>query len=242
MTPEAALATLTAAREQVQAAHAKRSNVHLLRWGRRAYQPVLEAMRAYTDTRDEHSPDQFWCVEHEPVYTLGQAGKWEHVLAPGEIEVLRVERGGQVTYHGPGQLVLYPMLDLRRLKLGIRVLVEALEQASIDTLASFAITAARKQGAPGIYVAGRKIMALGLRVRRGASFHGMALNVGMDLEPFQRINPCGFQGLEVTDMAAEGGPANLDVVASALVPRLADLLGLNLLDASEPRSDSDFGT
>lgn len=169
--------------------------------GRRGYEPVWHAMQQFTDTRGADTPDELWLVEHEPVFTLGQAGKPDHVLAAGDIPVLRVERGGQVTYHGPGQLVAYPLLDLRRLGLGVRDLVCRIEQATIDTLAHWRIAGERKPGAPGIYVAGAKVMALGLRVRRGCTFHGLAFNVAMDLAPWHRINPCGFQGLEVTQLA-----------------------------------------
>lgn len=193
--------------------------------GRRSYQPVWQAMSAYTDTRGPEDPDQLWLVEHDPVFTQGQAGKAEHVLAAGDIPVVQVDRGGQVTYHGPGQLVAYPLLDLRRLKIGVRDLVQALEQAVIDTLAGWNIPAARREGAPGVYVDGRKIMALGLRVRRGCSFHGLAFNVAMDLAPYARINPCGFAGLQITQVSELGGPAQLGAVAEALVPRLAECLG-----------------
>jgi lipoyl(octanoyl) transferase len=193
--------------------------------GRRPYIPIWEAMSAYTDTRDGDSPDRLWLVEHDPVFTQGQAGKAEHVLGAGDIPVVQVDRGGQVTYHGPGQLVVYPLLDLRRLKLGVRDLVDALEGAVIDTLADWAITGERRPGAPGVYVAGRKIMALGLRVRRGCSFHGLAFNVAMDLSPYARINPCGFAGLQLTQTSELGGPASIDEVADALVPRLAKRLG-----------------
>lgn len=194
--------------------------------GRRPYEPVWRAMQAYTDGRDEDSPDQIWQVEHDPVFTLGQAGRWEHVLAPGQIPVVAVDRGGQVTYHGPGQLVVYPLLDLRRLGLGVRGLVDCVEQAVIDTLATWDISAARRPGAPGVYVGQAKVMALGLRVRRGCTFHGLAFNVNMDLEPFARINPCGFQGLAVTQVLDLGGPSSPAAVAAVLMPRLCRLLGL----------------
>jgi lipoyl(octanoyl) transferase len=198
----------------------------LVNLGRRAYEPVWRAMQAYTDARDDGSADQLWRVEHDPVFTLGQAGRWEHVLCPADIPVVPVDRGGQVTYHGPGQLVIYPLLDLRRLGLGVRELVERIEQSVIDTLALWDIPAARRPGAPGVYVGGAKIMALGLRVRRGRTFHGLAFNVNMDLEPFARINPCGFQGLAVTQVVDLGGPASLDTVAAALMPRLCQALDL----------------
>ncbi len=193
--------------------------------GRRPYIPIWEAMSAYTDTRDGDSPDRLWLVQHDPVFTQGQAGKAEHVLGAGDIPVVQVDRGGQVTYHGPGQLVVYPLLDLRRLKIGVRDLVDALEGAVIDTLADWAITGERRPGAPGVYVGGRKIMALGLRVRRGCSFHGLAFNVAMDLSPYVRINPCGFAGLQMTQTSELGGPASIDAVADALVPKLAKRLG-----------------
>lgn len=170
-------------------------------------------MQALTDARDSNTPDQIWLLDHDPVFTLGQAGKPEHVLAPGEIPVIPVDRGGQVTYHGPGQLVAYPLLDLRRLGLGVRELVTRLEQVGIDLLAQFDISAARREGAPGLYVAGRKILAIGIRVRRGCTFHGIALNADLDLEPFGRINPCGYRGLEVTQIA--------DFCASPALPDLA---------------------
>jgi lipoyl(octanoyl) transferase len=200
--------------------------LHVRDLGRRAYEPVWRAMQAFTDARDADTPDELWLVEHDPVFTLGQAGKWEHVLGPGDIPVVPVDRGGQVTYHGPGQLVAYPLLDLRRLGIGVRELVCRIEQAVIDTLARWGIAARRREGAPGIYVGDAKIMALGLRVRRGCSFHGLAFNVAMDLAPFSRINPCGFRGLAVTQVLDCGGPGAPAEVANALVPALAGQFGL----------------
>ncbi|WP_290890168.1 lipoyl(octanoyl) transferase LipB [Arenimonas sp.] len=194
--------------------------------GRQPYEPVWRAMQRFTDARGPDTPDELWLVEHDPVFTLGQAGKPEHVLAPGDIPVLQVDRGGQVTYHGPGQLVAYPLVDLRRLGLGVRELVCRIEQAVIDVLAGHGIAAARKDGAPGIYVDGAKVMALGLRVRRGCSFHGLAFNVAMDLEPFRRINPCGYQGLEVTSVLDLGGPGDPAALAPELVQALSRTLGL----------------
>lgn len=167
------------------------------------YQPTLEAMRALTAERDADTPDEIWLLEHPPVFTQGQAGKPEHVLASGDIPVIQVERGGQVTYHGPGQLVGYLMLDLRRLGLGVRELVTAMEQSLVELLASYGVTAAPKAEAPGVYVADAKIASLGLRVRRGCSFHGLALNVDMDMEPFSRINPCGYNGLKMTQLSEQ---------------------------------------
>jgi lipoyl(octanoyl) transferase len=202
--------------------------------GRRAYEPVWRAMQAFTDARAEDTRDELWIVEHDPVFTLGQAGKPEHVLAPGDIPVLHVDRGGQVTYHGPGQIVAYPLVDLRRLKLGVRELVCRIEQAVIDVLADWNIAGERRAGAPGIYVAGAKVAALGLRVRRGCSFHGLAFNVAMDLEPFRRINPCGFQGLQVTSVLDLGGPSEPSALVPALVAALSAQLGLTPMWQPDP--------
>jgi lipoyl(octanoyl) transferase len=177
------------------------------------YQPTLDAMRAFTAGRHDDTPDEIWLVEHPPVFTQGLAGKAEHVLTPGEIPVIATERGGQVTYHGPGQVVAYTLVDLRRLRLGVRDLVCRLEAAGIETCAAHGVAVVRKPGAPGLYVAGPdgtagpKIASLGLKVSRGCAYHGIALNVAMDLAPFERINPCGYAGLQVTDLArASGGP------------------------------------
>ena len=194
--------------------------------GRQPYVPVWRAMQAFTDTRGDATPDELWVLEHDPVFTLGQAGKPEHVLAAGEIPLIVVDRGGQVTYHGPGQIVAYPLVDLRRLGLGVREFVCRIEQAMIDVLADWNIQGLRRAGAPGIYVGDAKIGALGLRVRRGCSFHGLAFNVAMDLEPFRRINPCGFAGLEVTAMLDLGGPSDSTAVASRLIEALSAQLGL----------------
>ncbi len=201
------------------------------------YEPVWRAMQRFTDTRDETTPDELWLTEHPPIYTLGQAGKLEHVLEPGDIPVLGVDRGGQVTYHGPGQLMAYPLIDLRRRSLGVRAMVDVIETATLNVLRSFCVDAQLKAGAPGVYVRGEKIMALGLRIRRGCSFHGLALNVCMDLAPFSRINPCGYIGLRHTTMAHEGGPADLDVVGNALITELSKALGFShsiLLSAELP--------
>jgi lipoyl(octanoyl) transferase len=198
------------------------------------YEPVWRAMQAFTDARDAATPDELWIVEHERVFTLGQAGKWEHVLLPGDIPVVPVDRGGQVTYHGPGQIVAYPLIDLRRLGIGIRELVQRIEQSIIDTLATWNIEALRKPGAPGVYVAGAKIGALGLRVRRGCTFHGLAFNVNMDLEPFHRINPCGFANLAVTQVMDLGGPSALADVEAELIAHLAGQLGLQAQFAAPP--------
>lgn len=181
-----------------KAPSSKRLVIHDL--GLREYQDVWHAMSEFTSQRDPDTPDELWLVEHPPVFTQGQAGKAEHLLLPGEIPVIQSDRGGQVTYHGPGQLVAYPLLNLRRLNFGVRDLVSALEQVLVAVLASYNIEAYAKADAPGVYVQEQKIASLGLRVRRGCSFHGLALNVAMDLEPFQRINPCGYSGLKMTQM------------------------------------------
>lgn len=190
------------------------------------YVTVWHAMQAFTDARDSDTADEIWLVEHPPVFTQGQAGKAEHILAPGDIPVVQVDRGGQVTYHGPGQIVAYTLIDLRRLKLGIRALVFALEEAVIQVLGVYGVQSKRLQGAPGVYVDGVKIASLGLRVRRGCTFHGLAFNVDMDLEPFQRINSCGLLNMQVTELAAFTSVAMTEVQA-CLVDSLADVLGYN---------------
>jgi len=190
------------------------------------YLPTLEAMRTLTAERDDATPDEIWLLQHPQVFTQGQAGKPEHLLAPGDIPVIQVERGGQVTYHGPGQLVAYLMLDLRRLGLGVRELVTAMEQTLVDVLASYGVEAAPKVDAPGVYVKGDKIASLGLRVRRGCSFHGLALNVDMDMRPFQRINPCGYAGLKMTQLRDQlDAPLRFDEVAERLEQALRQRLG-----------------
>jgi len=202
--------------------------IRLHHLGRQPYLPVWEAMRSLTDTRDANTLDQFWLVEHDPVFTQGQAGKPEHLLLPGDIPVVHTDRGGQVTYHGPGQVVLYPLLDVRRGKIGVRDLVTALENAVIDVLSSYGVSARARPDAPGVYVmtdAGEaKIASLGLRIRRGASFHGVALNVDGDLTPFLRINPCGYAGMPMVRLADVASlPSNHQVgeqLAKALAKRL----------------------
>ena len=184
------------------------------------YEPTWRAMQDYTARRTDDAPDEIWLLEHPPVFTQGMNGKAEHVLAPGDIPVVNIDRGGQVTYHGPGQLVVYPLLDLNRRKLGVRELVVALENAVIATVARWGIQAEGRRDAPGVYVQGRKLASIGLRIRRGCSYHGLALNVAMDLEPFGRINPCGYQGLEVAQVSELGGPTDVDVVARALAESL----------------------
>ena len=168
------------------------------------YEPLWRDMQQFTETRSSLTPDEIWFTEHPPVFTLGLNASREHLLTPGDIPVIQVDRGGQVTYHGPGQLMIYPLLDLKRAGLGVRDLVTGLEQTVVDLLADFDIEAASRKDAPGVYVEGRKVASVGLRVRRGGSYHGMALNIDMDLEPFSRINPCGFSDLEVTDLTALG--------------------------------------
>nr|WP_159464330.1 lipoyl(octanoyl) transferase LipB [Scandinavium goeteborgense] len=183
--------------------------------GVQPYEPVSQAMHDFTDRRDESTPDEIWLVEHQPVFTQGQAGKAEHVLVPGDIPVVQSDRGGQVTYHGPGQQVMYVLLDLKRRKLGVRELVTLLEQTVVNTLAEFGIESHPRVDAPGVYVGEQKICSLGLRIRKGCSFHGLALNVAMDLSPFLRINPCGYAGMEMTQMQhwyAEAKPENISPV------------------------------
>ena len=194
--------------------------------GQSAYEPVWRAMQRFTDTRDETTRDEMWFTEHEPVFTLGINANRDHLLAPGDIPVVQIDRGGQVTYHGPGQLMIYPLLDLRRLGLGVRDLVTALEQSVVDLVAAYGITALSRADAPGVYVEGVKIASVGLRIRRGASFHGMALNVALDLEPFLRINPCGYEGLEVTDLKTLGAEFEVARVQNKLLPLLLSRLGL----------------
>jgi len=200
--------------------------------GRRDFVSVWREMEAFTDGRDETTLDEVWLVQHDPVFTLGQAGKPEHVLDARDIPLVQTNRGGQVTYHGPGQIVAYPLIDLRRIGIGVREFVCRIEQAIIDTLAHWNIEALRRENAPGVYVAGAKVGALGLRVRRGCTFHGLALNVAMDLEPFRRINPCGYQGLQVTQVSDLGGPSSIEDVEAVLVIELAQQLGLELRETN----------
>lgn len=177
--------------------------IHLRSLGRRDYEPLWRAMQRFTEERTAETPDEVWFAEHPPVFTLGLNGDRSHLLDPGDIPVVPVDRGGQVTYHGPGQLMIYPLLDLRRSGFGVRDLVTALEQSAVDLLAEHRVTAASRKDAPGVYVGGRKIASVGLRIRRGSSFHGMAFNIDIDLKPFSRINPCGFADLEVTNCRLE---------------------------------------
>jgi lipoyl(octanoyl) transferase len=190
------------------------------------YEPVWRAMRSFTDRRDATTPDELWLVEHPPVFTQGQAGRAEHVLAPGDIPVIQVDRGGQVTYHGPGQIVAYPLIDIKRMQMGVRALVTGIEQAIIGVLKSYGVVAQTMTGAPGVYIDGVKIASLGLRIRRGRSFHGLAFNINMDLEPFQRINPCGFEGLQVTNLSALA-EVSMTEVEDRLINGLSQFLGYN---------------
>lgn len=188
------------------------------------YAAVWQQMQVFTQQRLADTPDEIWLVQHPPVFTLGRNGKMEHVLAPGDIPVIPIDRGGQVTYHGPGQLVVYMLLDIRRKALGVRELVTAIEQSVIDLLAHYGITALGDRDAPGVYVAGRKIAALGLRISKGCTYHGLSLNVAMDLEPFQRINPCGYAGLQVTQCADLGIEQTPEALAHELCESLAQRL------------------
>ncbi|QHM70246.1 lipoyl(octanoyl) transferase LipB [Mixta intestinalis] len=192
--------------------------------GLRPWEPVSLAMHQFTDRRGVDTPDELWLVEHPPVFTQGQAGKAEHLLMPGDIPVVQSDRGGQVTYHGPGQQVMYVLIDLKRRKLGVRQLVTAMEQTVVDTLAHYDVEASARPDAPGVYVAGKKICSLGLRIRQGCSFHGLALNVAMDLSPFLRINPCGYAGLEMTQLSAFRASVTPDEVQPLLVEKFLQQL------------------
>lgn len=197
------------------------------RLGCEPYEPVFRAMQEFTDRRDAETPDEIWLLEHEPVFTLGMNADPAHVLAPGDIPVVRVDRGGQVTYHGPGQLVIYPLLDLKRAGLGVRDLVTALERTVVQYVSRYGISADTRPKAPGVYVGTQKLASVGIRVRRGASYHGLSLNVQMDLEPFRRINPCGHEGLAVTQLSALGAPDSVPRVAAEVVPDLLQMLSRN---------------
>ena len=205
--------------------------------GLQDYEPVWRAMQQFTNSRNADTPDEIWFAEHSPVFTLGVNASREHLLAPGDIPVVQIDRGGQVTYHGPGQLMIYPLIDLRRSGLGVRPLVTALEQSIVDLAAEFGIAATSRADAPGVYVNGVKLASVGLRIRRGASFHGMALNVDVDLEPFSRINPCGLTNLEVTTLARLGGERDLDIVQRQLLPHLLQQLGFADVATNIARGD-----
>lgn len=190
------------------------------------YEPTWRAMQRFTAERGATTPDEVWFLEHPPVFTLGMSASRAHVLAPGDVAVVQIDRGGQVTYHGPGQLIVYPLLDLNRLGFGVRDLVTALERAVIDLAAESGIRAECRRGAPGVYVAGRKLASIGIRVRRTGCYHGLALNVAMDLEPFSRINPCGYAGLEMTQLSGLGGPSTVGECAAAFEPHVLRVLSL----------------
>jgi lipoyl(octanoyl) transferase len=205
--------------------------------GYQPYSKTWQAMQDYTNGRGPDSPDQLWLLEHPPVFTLGQAGKPEHLLNPGNIPVINSDRGGQVTYHGPGQLIAYLLLDLRRAHLGVRALVTSLETTVISLLAGYGIKANARKDAPGVYVDSSKLASLGLRVRKGCSYHGLSLNVDMDLEPFSRINPCGYPGLQVTQLADLGIEADLPSLGRELAQHLTERLGYTLSFAEPDKSN-----
>jgi lipoyl(octanoyl) transferase len=188
--------------------------------GRVDYEPTWRAMQRFTDERTEHTPDEIWFLEHPPVFTLGMNGNPSHVLAPGDIPVVQIDRGGQVTYHGPGQLVVYPLIDLRRAGLGVRDLVTALERSVINYVAELGVEAECRRNAPGVYVADKKLASVGIRIRRGSSYHGIAMNVSLDMEPFSRINPCGYAGLEVTRLADLANVNTVEAARIGLEPHL----------------------
>jgi lipoyl(octanoyl) transferase len=201
----------------------------ITRWlGRVEYEPTWRAMQRFTDERDADTEDELWLLEHPPVFTLGMAADPSHVLAAGDIPVVQTDRGGQVTYHGPGQLVVYPLIDIRRLGMGVRDLIVALERSVIDLVAPYGVQAVGRRDAPGVYVDGRKLASVGMRIRRGASYHGLALNVDMDLTPFARINPCGMVGMEVTQLKELGVPGDVENVGRELARELARALAPRL--------------
>jgi len=195
------------------------------------YTPTWEAMKSFTDTRDETSPDEIWLLQHPPVFTQGQAGKPEHLLFPGDIPVVQVDRGGQVTYHGPGQLVAYVMIDIKRRGMGPRALVSLIEQSIIDALSLYGVKARARKDAPGVYVGEAKIASLGLRIRKGKSFHGLSINVDMDMAPFSRINPCGYQGMEIIQLSQIDGACTKVIDDTLLIDDVADKLLTQLTTA-----------
>lgn len=205
--------------------------------GMQPYLPIWQAMQDFTNARDENTADEIWLVEHQAVFTQGQAGKEEHLLMPGDIPVVKVDRGGQVTYHGPGQQMMYVLLNLKRHNLGVRHLVTALEQCVVKTLHKYAINAYPKADAPGVYVDAKKVCSIGLRIRKGCSFHGLALNVNMDLSPFKRINPCGYAGLEMVNCAQLKGPVTVAEAGSKLTTQLSTLLGIKNTEYREGFND-----
>ena len=213
-----------------QPANQPTSQLLVRRLGRRPYEPVWKAMRDFTDARDESTPDELWLVEHDPVFTQGLAGKPEHLINPNDIPVVQTDRGGQVTYHGPGQVVAYPLLDLERCGVSVRCLVDRLEQAVIDVLAACSVDGVRREGAPGVFVAEAKIASIGLKVRRGRTYHGLAFNIDMDLTPFSWINPCGFAGLAMTQAVDHVNGAEWDDMAGRLVKAFCHLMSYHPTD------------
>jgi len=199
--------------------------VKVQQFGRQAYIPVWQQLKAFTQNRTTQTIDEIWLLEHESVYTQGQAGKAEHLLNPGNIPVIQSDRGGQITYHGPGQLIIYVLVDIQRKNLNVREFVRYLEQAVIELLATYNITASTKTNAPGVYVADAKIASIGLRVRQGRTYHGLSLNVAMDLEPFSRINPCGFSNMQMAQLSELGGPSSVSIVGSQLLAILTQKIG-----------------
>ena len=195
--------------------------------GIQPYLPIWHAMQKFSDQRSDAVADEIWLTQHPPVFTQGQAGKEEHLLAPGDIPVVKVDRGGQVTYHGPGQVMMYVLLDIKRRKLGVRQLVTVLESCVVNSLQEYNIQAYPKSDAPGVYIDGKKVCSVGLRIRKGCSFHGLALNVNMDLSPFNRINPCGYAGLEMVNCAQLGGPASTDLAGNKLIEHFCELLSIH---------------
>lgn len=207
-------------------------HVLLKNLGLQPYEPCFEAMKSFTETRDESTTDEIWFLQHQPVYTQGRAGKAEHIINPGEIPVVQIDRGGQVTFHGPGQLTAYLLIDIKRMGLGVRDLVTVIEASVVETLRAWDIVSAPRADAPGVYVSGEKIAALGLRIRRGCSYHGLSLNVDMDMEPWQRINPCGL-GVPVTQMAnLLNRCPDLGNLQKELAAKLANKLGYNAAQSS----------
>lgn len=196
------------------------------------YDTIWQQMKHFTRARDEETQDEIWLLEHYPVFTQGQAGKAEHVLAAGDIPIIHSDRGGQVTYHGPGQLIMYFLTDIRRKKIGIRCFVSMIEQAVINLLDTYGIEANSDKKAPGVYVNDAKVCSLGLRVSKGRTYHGLSLNVAMDLEPFTRINPCGYTNLKIVQTSELGGPNSVEEASSGLLKSIAHSIGYNQLISS----------
>ena len=207
----------------------KKAQIKLKYLGLSEYEPIWRAMQEFTDNRNKETLDELWMVEHPSVFTQGQAGKAEHILNAGDIPIIQVDRGGQVTYHGPGQIVIYPLIDLKRHKIGIKALVNGIEEALIQTMKEYGVIAKRKDKAPGVYVDEKKIASLGLRVRKGRTFHGLAFNIRMDLEPFSRINPCGYAGLEVTQLSELNSLVDFKKVQELLIKKLCEVLNFTVI-------------